>query len=251
MTNKLPQSKSVTISIVSHQQQEMIIPLLYQLEYFSGTLIKKILITINTPENKLITSEKFNTQIDIIKNARPQGFGENHNAAFTHCDTPWFLILNPDVRLEKDVISPLIAAAASRTGLIAPRVKEPGKIELEPHREIPTPAEILKRRGKNFIPPSCPAWVPGLFMLFKREAFSQIKGFDIRFFMYGEDFEICARLRLAGWELSTRDDLHVLHAAQRASHHSPKHMYWHATSLIKLWCSSSFWRYRRMLKESR
>jgi hypothetical protein len=43
--------------------------------------------------------------------------------------------------------------------------------------------------------------VAGMFMLLRREAFAQVGGFDERYFMYCEDFDLCARLRLAGWHV--------------------------------------------------
>jgi GT2 family glycosyltransferase len=88
-------------------------------------------------------------------------------------------------------------------------------------------------------------------MLFRSEAYRQIGGFDERFFMYGEDFDICARLRLAGWKLSIAEHLQARHDAQRASHSSKRHLYWHLTSLLKVWSSAAFWRYRRLDAASR
>jgi GT2 family glycosyltransferase len=91
-----------------------------------------------------------------------------------------------------------------------------------------------------------PAWIPGLFMLFRSDAYRQVEGFDERFFMYGEDFDICARLRLAGWKLQIAEQLQARHDARRASHRSKRHLYWHVTSLLKVWSSAAFWRYWRL-----
>ncbi|RYH17455.1 MAG: glycosyl transferase, partial [Alcaligenaceae bacterium] len=92
--------------------------------------------------------------------------------------------------------------------------------------------------------PDVPAWIPGLFMLFRSEVYEAIGGFDERFFMYGEDFDICARTRMAGWRLQVGEDLRARHEAQRASHGSHRHLRWHITSLLRVWTSSGFWRYR-------
>ena len=35
------------------------------------------------------------------------------------------------------------------------------------------------------------------------------------------------------------------HEAQRASRTSRRHLYWHVTSLLKVWSSAAFWRYWR------
>jgi GT2 family glycosyltransferase len=184
--------------------------------------------------------------VERIENASPKGFGANHNQAFERCGTPWFLVLNPDIRFDSDVLGPLLAQATADAGLLTPRILEPGKAAPEPHRALLTPFEIVGRKKPGYVRPKVPAWIPGLFMLFRSEAYRQVGGFDERFFMYGEDFDICARTRLAGWKLQVGEDLVARHDAQRESHRSRKYLYWHVTSLLKVWLSGSFWRYWRL-----
>lgn len=248
MTNSQKRLESVTISIVSHHQQDLILPLLEQLGRLCSPLVDKVVVTVNVPEPALIAARRWEIPLEIVTNTAPQGFGANHNAAFTRCISPWFLVLNPDVRLEADVLSALLASAPEDAGLLAPRVREPGNAAPEPHRDLLTPLEILRRRRPGHLPPARPAWIAGLFMLFRAQTFHQIEGFDPRFFMYGEDFDICARVQLAGWRLEVREDVSVLHEAQRDSHRSRRHLYWHISSLAKVWLSRAFWRYRAMMR---
>jgi GT2 family glycosyltransferase len=245
----VPSPRPITVSIVSHGQLALIRPLLEQLDRWCADSVAKVVLTINIPESDAALAglhPRFPVQ--RIDNPAPKGFGANHNAAFTHCETPWFLVLNPDIRLDGDVLTELVAQADSDSGLLTPRILEPGKAAPEPHRAIITPLEILTRKRATYEPPAVPAWIPGLFMLFRSTAYRQIDGFDERFFMYGEDFDICARTRLAGWRLQVAEDLRARHDAQRASHSSRSHLVWHVTSLLKVWLSDAFWRYRRLAK---
>jgi len=238
--------RPITVSIVSHGQLGLIRPLLEQLDRFSDAIVEKVVLTINIPEADVLGDATFRFPIERIENKVPQGFGTNHNQAFRHCGTPWFLVLNPDIRFDRDVLAPLIAQAAPDSGLLTPRILEPGKAEPEQHRAIITPLEILTRRRPGYVRPTVPAWIPGLFMLFRTETYAAIGGFDERFFMYGEDFDICARTRLAGWRLQVAEDLTALHDARRASHESQRHLRWHLASLLRVWTSSAFWRYRAL-----
>ncbi len=235
--------RPITVSIVSHGQLGLIRPLLEQLERFCLRSIEKVVLTVNVPEPDLL--EGFNSCLPIerIINSCPQGFGANHNAAFARCETDWFLVLNPDIRLDTDVLGMLVARVAPDAGLMTPRIVEPGKDEPEPHRALLTPAEILLRHRPGYHAPAYPAWVPGMFMLLRARAFEAIKGFDPRFFMYGEDFDLCARLRLADWKMVVAEDLRVRHEARRASRRHHRHFLWHAKSLLLVWTSSAFWRY--------
>jgi N-acetylglucosaminyl-diphospho-decaprenol L-rhamnosyltransferase len=240
-----PSQPPITVSIVSHGQLALVLPLLEQLDRFSRASTAKVVLTINIPEPDLLDGLKWGFAIERIENASPKGFGANHNQAFERCDTPWFLVLNPDIRFDNDVLAPLVAQAAPDAGLLTPRILEPDKSTPEQHRAIITPLEILTRRKPGYVRPAVPDWIPGLFMLFRSDAYRQIGGFDERFFMYGEDFDICARTQLAGWKLQVGEDLLARHEAQRASRSSKKHLYWHVTSLLKVWSSAVFWGYLR------
>lgn len=246
MSTSPSSSPAVTVSIVSHGQLELVRPLLEQLDRFSRAPTAKVVLTQNIAEPDLLAGTQWGFEIERIENAVPLGFGANHNQAFDRCTTPWFLVLNPDIRFDRDVLAPLIAQAAPDSGLLTPRILEPGKSAPEQHRAIITPLEILRRKRPDYELPLVPDWIPGLFMLFRSEAYRQVGGFDERFFMYGEDFDICARTRLAGWKLQVAEDLTALHDAQRASRTSLRHLYWHVTSLLKVWVSGAFWRYRKL-----
>lgn len=238
--------KSITVSIVSHGQQALILPLLEQLERHCGTVIERVVLTVNIPEPMDYINSVRSISLVCVTNPEPRGFGANHNAAFRHCSTPWFLVLNPDIRIDSDIPGALTALAQNHDGLLAPRVIEPDKAKPEPHRGLITPWEILARNRPNYQAPRQPTWIPGMFMLLRSAAYQQIHGFDERFFMYGEDFDICARLRLAGWSIHMADHLQVRHEAQRASRRDWRHRQWHLVSLLHVWSSRAFWRYRAL-----
>lgn len=242
-------SPSVTVSIVSHGQWSMVRPLVDQLHQHCRTAIARIVVTINVPES-IELSPNWDLPLEITRNYRPRGFGANHNHAFAHCNSAWFLVLNPDIRLSNDLISGLLTNAAPQAGLLTPRIHEPGKAQAEPFRNLLTPLELVRRRSSGYVHPNQPAWVAGMFMLLRSEAFKQVKGFDERYFMYCEDFDLCARLRLAGWDIQVVPHLCVIHDAQRASNRSLRPLYWHLRSLFRVWLSGTFWRYFLFLQRS-
>jgi GT2 family glycosyltransferase len=245
-----PAGPSVTVSIVSHRQWALVRPLLEQLVRLCRGTVSKIVLTLNVPEPAEIDLDP-GIPVQVIRNAAPKGFGANHNAAFASCSTPWFLVLNPDIRLETDVVAAMLAQAEPRAGLLSPRIQEPGKGEPEPFRDVLTPMELLGRRLPGHRAPAHPAWVAGMFMLVRSEAFAALGGFDERFFMYCEDFDFCARLRLAGWRLQVAQAITVTHEAQRASNSSMRPFLWHMASFLKLWAAPTVWRYWWLVRRER
>lgn len=244
MPETSPASPCVTVSIVSHRQWALARPLVEQLGRICRGTVARIVLTLNLPEDVDIDPD-VGIPVDIVRNASAKGFGANHNAAFARCITPWFLVLNPDIRLDtgNDVPGALVAAARTDAGLLAPRIREPGRVAPEPYRELLSPRELVRRRLPGYQPPASPAWVAGMFMLVRRDAFAEVHGFDERFFMYCEDFDLCARLQLAGWALQVEPGQSVLHEAQRASHASLRPLAWHVASLLRLWSTPAYWRF--------
>ncbi len=234
---------AVTVSIVSHGQWRLIAPLLQQLGEFCAAHVEQVVLTLNLHEDVDFAGLALAERIRLVRNLAPKGFGDNHNRAFAHCATPWFLVLNPDIRLNRDVLAPLLSRARPGAGLLAPRVLEPHAAAPEPYRGLLTPWELVRRRWRSHTPPLMPTWVPGMFMLLQRQAFADLNGFDKRFYMYCEDHDLCIRLQLAGWCLQVEADLVVLHDARRDSHASVRALRWHLASLFKMWCSAAFWRF--------
>lgn len=239
--------KPVTVSVVSHGQLHLLAPLIAQLNQYCAATVDKIVLTHNLRQDLSASPHSAITLLHI-ENEQPKGFGANHNAAFERCTTPWFLVLNPDIRLFDDVLLALLGQAAATSAMLTPRIYEPGSSTPEPHRRLITPLEIILRKRPCYQAPAQPAWIPGLLMLIRSDVYRQIGGFNAqRFFLYGEDVDLCARVRLAGWGIQAVEPLRVEHQAQRASHVKPKYLYWHLTSLIKLWLSPEYWRYRSLL----
>ena len=72
----------------------------------------QVTVTINAPEQILTSLENLSFPVDIIYNNCPQGFSANHNAAFDQPviakERQFFLVINPDVQLNENVITPLV-----------------------------------------------------------------------------------------------------------------------------------------------
>jgi GT2 family glycosyltransferase len=241
----------LSISIVSHNQIELVRYLLDDLEKHCRSLSFEVLLTINTRIENLESLEQYPYPIVVIKNNHVLGFGQNHNQAFLLAKGDFFCVLNPDIRFYSDPFSNLINILVDESiGVAAPLVLDGcGRIEASA-RKYPNPFSIIAKLIKlNFqmqYPLTqteiYPDWVAGMFMIFRSEVFRKINGFDERYFLYYEDVDICARLALAGKIVILSTISQITHFAQRRSHRSWQYFRWHIKSMLSFFLSKAYWR---------
>lgn len=245
---------TLTLSIVSHGHGPLLAHLLDDLSRLKPQSPCQVIVTLNLADEAFDPAAWPALDILILRNEAPRGFGANHNAAFAHCRSNWFVVLNPDLRLPVDPFALLVERACldPRLGVVAPRiVNSLGKAE-DSLRANLTPWSLFRRafdrtagRAEKVLSPGRHDgffWLAGMFLVFPSEAYRRIGGFDERFFLYCEDYDICARLRYHGYRLAMDHRVIAVHDAQRDSRRSRRHLRWHLSSLFKVWMSAAFWR---------
>lgn len=233
----------LSISIVSHGQGALVADLLRDLQQPLDVDFE-LLVTLNIPEDEGFLADMLRSgrRVRVIRNAVPKGFGANHNAAFAHAQGACFAVVNPDVRLIRGALQPLLDVAHQPgTGVCAPGAYLSSGDPAPIARRFPTWASLfvkLLRRGQGadypaFATPTAVDWVSGMFMVFPRAAFATVKGFDERYFMYYEDADLCRRLRRAGLSCWVQPATRILHDGQYASRRNLRHLYWHLSSALR------------------
>ncbi|MBC7710594.1 MAG: glycosyltransferase family 2 protein [Rhizobacter sp.] len=186
-------------------------------------------------------------QLVVIRNSSPMGFGANHNQAFERCETSWFAILNPDLSITADVFTSLIDIANKKmAALIVPQIFNSTGFREDSVRWNLTPWSLVKRRlgvkGEDDIDDGRFRWFAGMFYLVQSAAYRKIGGFNTHYFLYCEDYDLCARMHLAGQSLWLCREIQIIHDARRASWKSRHYLMMHLKSLIRVWTSVPLWR---------
>lgn len=230
-----------TLSVVSHQQQHLVKDLLNDIKANVCQNLKVIL-TINFTEDLSFKSTDYPFPITIIQNNQPKGFGANHNQAFTLCDTPYFCVINPDIRLLSDPFYILLEELDQHSAaVIAPLVLNPQRQIEDSVRKFPTPLSVFKKFFSKKIALDYvlnkviinPDWVAGMFMLFRSEKYQLVGGFDERYFLYYEDVDICKSLHKLGENIVFSPNTSVIHAARRSSHKKMNYLFLHISSMLR------------------
>ena len=147
------------------------------------------------------------------------GFAAGNNRAAREASAPWILLLNPDTVVLDGAIDRLVAFAEANpsSGIYGGRTLFPDRT-LNPTScwGRPTLWSVVCRAaglsrlapGSRLLDPeSLGGWrrdtvrdvdiVTGCFLLIRRSLWDDLGGFDERFFMYGEEADLCLRARAA------------------------------------------------------
>ncbi len=175
----------------------------------------------------------------LIESHENLGFGRANNLVIELTTTPYVFLLNPDTIVKPKAIDQLLETLNSddKIGAVAPKLlNEDGSLQPNIWGFPPTPITILFDGFKlykllprmtvgNWLYRSHWTYdetrpVPmfsGAAIMLKRLTLNQTKGFDSRFFMYGEDLEFCVRLNRYGWKTVFEPRSQIIHLGGQSS----------------------------------
>ncbi|AOK40228.1 TPA: glycosyltransferase [Burkholderia vietnamiensis] len=161
--------------------------------------------------------EQVGVDFEVLRGHGNVGYGRGHNLAIERSDSVFHLVLNPDVLCQQDTLTAAseLMAAYPEIGLVVPEVRgEDGSIQYL-CRRYPKVLDLLLR---GFAPQSIrrlfkgrleryemrdeygtgenvwgPAIVSGCFMFFRSSVLRKLAGFDPRYFLYFEDYDLSLR----------------------------------------------------------
>ena len=173
----------------------------------------------------------------LVTPGRNLGFGVAVNLVAERTRGSWLAAANADVALEPGALERLrqTAVARPRAGMVGPRLlllDGSTQVSAHPFPGLRTALLLALHAGRfsaraaralSMPPKHEPAaetsvpWIPAAFVLMSRAAFEQAGGFDPGQWLYGEDLDLCWRMRRAGWEILYEPAAHVHHAHSAAS----------------------------------
>ncbi len=163
----------------------------------------------------------FDNQIILIESATNLGFGRANNLAAKQASGDYLLLLNPDTDITNpNAINKLVAFLIDNPsyGLVGPAIIEARRKRADKNNFVPPrltyPAQGQLSNTQLFAGlPGEIAWLLGACLLFKRDIFDAINGFDADYFLYGEDADIGLRLRQHGYAIGYCPAVEITHVA--------------------------------------
>lgn len=175
------------------------------------------------------------SQVNLIENKENLGFSKANNAAIEHAKGNFILLLNPDTIFLDNSIMRIINFIDENdsVGLISCKLlnedlsvqkscwffpylwwKLIGALGID--KILPKFYKKFNFDFENSERAIEVDWVKGAFMLVRNIAFREIGGLSEKFFMYGEDMDLCFRLKKAGWKIYYYPEARIVHLENRS-----------------------------------
>lgn len=192
------------------------------------------IIVIDNDEEKTIQNElqkKF-PKIIYVPNEN-KGFGQANNVGSRQAKGDYLFFLNPDTKIFPDTIDSLVSFLEKnkKTGIVAPLLHnmqglayQQGSQQLTPFKAIICLSFINKLLPDNPVAKKyfLKDWdkktlkqvdvIPGTAFMIKKNLFQKINGFDEKFFLYFEEFDLCKRVKALDRKIFIYPQAKVFHS---------------------------------------
>jgi N-acetylglucosaminyl-diphospho-decaprenol L-rhamnosyltransferase len=156
----------------------------------------------------------------VVEAERNLGFaaGANRGAAAARGEV--LVFLNPDAQVLRGAITTLLdalavapAAGIAGGGLVSESGRwQPASAHFGPVRHLLLDTSVGRLGARLRRAPHRVDWVYGTFMAVRRDLFQQLGGFDPRYFLYGEDMDLCYRAARVGARTILVPQARAIHA---------------------------------------
>lgn len=218
--------QKLSVVILNFNSGNFLLNCLKSLDKISGEANLDIWVGDNASSDDSLkkAKEKF-PSINYIENSENYGFTKGNNILLKHVKAEYILILNPDSKVLPGTIRRMIEYMEDNqnVGAASCRVeRENGQIDWASHRGIPTPWASFKYyflkddssyhlTNRNMDLPHEVDSITGAFFLTRKNILDQVGLFDEEYFMYGEDLDLCFRIKRAGFKIMYVPDVKIIH----------------------------------------
>lgn len=157
----------------------------------------------------------------VTVNDRNLGFGRAANQGAREGSAPTILFLNPDASIDADALATLVRRLEQDATLavVSPQLVRPDGSLQRTWWPYPSASRAWGEalRINRWNDRSTDGFVIGACFLIRRSTFDSVGGFDPRFWLYGEETDLCRRAEATGLRIELADDLHASHVGGASS----------------------------------
>lgn len=225
---------TLSLIIVSYNTKELLTKCLRSVDIACRDLkYETFVVDNNSTDGSSQMVEKEFPYVKLIKNQKNLGFSRANNQALKLARGKYVLVLNPDTRLFTDTITKMIKFMGElpQVGIATCRVELPdGRLDRDCRRRFPTPwrafthfsslskifkgTQLFDSYHMGYLKDNTQHEIDscaGSFMLIRKKDLDRVGFFDEDFFFYGEDLDLCWRLRQAGYKIVYTPIAKIIH----------------------------------------
>lgn len=229
-----PEGAEISVIVVSFNTRELTLAALETLIENAGDVSMRTIVWDNNSQDGSADAiaEHF-PQVELIRSKENIGFAAANNRASELVDTEWLLLLNPDTETHTNAIKNILdfAKANPKAGIVGGRTVFPDG-SLNPAScwnqmtlwSLLCNALALRRMFPNtalFNPEGIGGWqrdsvrkvdiVVGCFLLISTRLWRELGGFNTKYWMYGEESDLCLRAKRLGYQPMITPDAQIMH----------------------------------------
>lgn len=213
----------VSIIIVSYNTKNLLKKCLSSIFKFTKGVIYEVIVVDNASKDSTtkMVEDEFH-QVELIKNNENVGFGRANNQGSREARGKYLFFFNSDAYLADNVLPKLIKFMDKNkeVGVLGPRILNPdGSIQQSAGFFPDLPQVFFWMSFLDDLPfgdrlrpyhvdhdrfyerERKVDWVTGAAIMIRREVFQKVGGFDKKIFLYGEEVELCLRMKNAGFDI--------------------------------------------------
>jgi GT2 family glycosyltransferase len=227
-------NKKVTILMVSYNTRDLTLRALETLFQNAGCVSLDVIVWDNASEDGSADAIANNfKQVKLVRSCENIGFAAANNHLADLACTDWLLLLNPDTETHPGAVENLLrfAQANPQAGIVGGRTVFPdgalnpascwNRITLWSLICNATGLRRIFARSNLFNPEGIGGWardterevdiVVGCFFLVSTALWHRLGGFDCKYFMYGEESDLCLRAARLGYRPKITPDAQIMH----------------------------------------
>jgi GT2 family glycosyltransferase len=213
----------VSALVVSYNAKDVLLQCLHAFYTSADIPVEAVVVDNDSSDGSAAAVTDEFPQATVLVQPKNVGYGRAANIGLERCQGRFVLLLGSDVTVDPQSVGRMADFLLTRpdAGAVGPRVLLPdGRPDPDARRAFPLPSTLFYRTvGLSRLFPNSPRFgrynmghVPesdvhemdagtGACLMLRMAALERVGFFDPRYFMFGEDLDLCYRLKLGGWKV--------------------------------------------------
>jgi GT2 family glycosyltransferase len=213
----------VSALVVSYNSKDLLLQCLHAFYSSADVPVEAVVVDNDSSDGSAAAVTDEFPQATVLVQPKNLGYGRAANIGLERCQGRFVLLMGSDVTVDPQSVGRMADFLLTRpdAGAVGPRVLLPdGRPDPDARRAFPLPSTLFYRTvGLSRLFPKSPRFgrhnmghVPetdvhemdagtGACLMLRMAALDRVGFFDPRYFMFGEDLDLCYRLKLGGWKV--------------------------------------------------